>query len=328
MELLHKNRELVAWVALGSVALVLLSAFVDIAYLNDTWPGDNGPELSVVARSIVGKFAPVVGFLVAALATWFVAYWREPAKMASVISLVGLCLAGGAALLYLVFTLIGWGGDDSNGLRIFSSLLALVANLVALGIIGGFFYVTWKHVSPAPVAAPYGQPGQQFGQPGQQQAGQQFGQPTQQQPAQQQPTWQANEAAGGAWNRAGDAATGAGANQWGVPGQQAQGWQPSASTQPSAAEPQQQWGQPAQQAQPADSQWGQPAPQPSAAPAQDWNQPQADQPAAQPQNDWNAANSWAPAADPQPSAGEVGDEGTVLRPNPGQQWRPEDNNQQ
>lgn len=295
MELLHKNREVAAWVALGAVALVLLSAFVDIAYLNDTWPGDNGPELSVVARSIVGKFAPVVGFLVAVVATWFVAYWREPSPKAPLLSLIGLCLAGGSALLYLVFTLIGWGGDSSNGLRTVSSLLTLVANLVALGLIVGFFYVTWKHVSPAPVAAPYGQPGQQQYLPGAHPGAQ-----PQQQP-QQQPVWQPNEASGGAWNRAGDAATGAGASTWGVPGQQPQGWQPSASPQPSAAEPQQQWGQPA----PQQSAPHQPAPQ----------QPEPQQPS------WDTGNGWAPAAQPQPSAQDATDEGTVLRPHPNQQWQ-------
>lgn len=321
MDMLHKNRELAAWAALGAVALVLLSAFVDIAYLNDTWPTESGPALSLVARSVDSKFVPLVGFLVAALATWFVAYWREPSRKAPLIALVGLCLTGAAALLYVVFTLIGWGGDDSNGLRIFSSLLSLLANLTALALIAGFFYLTWKHVSPTPAAA---HPGQQHY--AQQQLGQQpYGQPGAAHPAPptQQPNWQANEASGGAWHRAGDAAAGAGANSWGVPGQQAQGWQPSASTQPSAAEPQQQWGQPAPP-QPAPQQ---PAPQQSAPASQDWNQQAPNQPGP---NQWGHQGSgWAPANEPQshqPFA-DSDDEGTVLRPNPGQQARPEDNRQ-
>ena len=333
MDMLHKFRELVAWVALGAVALVLLSAFVDIAYLNDSWPTDAGPALSLVARSIASKFAPVVGLLVAVLATWFVAYWREPSPKASLISVVGLCLAGGAALLYVVFTLIGWGGDDSNGLRIFSSLLTLLANLAALGIIAGLFYITWKHVSPAPAAAHPGQHQlgqQQYGQPGAAQPGAAPGGPVA-----QQPNWQTNEASGGAWHRADAAAAGAGANSWGVPGQQAQGWQPSASTQPSAAEPQQQWGQPApqqpasqhwnQQQQPGQYQPGQQQPgqqqQPTQQPGQQ-QQPAQQQPA---QNQWGQPDSgWAPVNEPQVPAADDGDEGTVLRPNPGQQWRPED----
>ena len=349
MDMLHKNRELMAWVALGAVALVMLSAFVDIAAINDSWPTDSGPELSTVARLIDHKFAPILALLVAALATWFAAYWREPTRKASLIALVGLCLAGAGALLHLVFTLIGWGGNDSNGLFVFSSLLELLANLAGLGLLAAFFYVTWKHVAPLQLpAAPGQQPGQsQLGQHGQ---SQQAGAPV------QQPTWQPSEASGGAWNRAGDAATGAGANTWGVPGQQAQGWQPSATPQPSAAEPQ--WGQQAPRPewgqQPAPQQdWNQqPAPQPSAA-QQDWNQPGQGQPGhnqpgqGQPghnqpgqnqpgQNQWGpSTSSWAPAAQPQVSGpGEAdGDEGTVLRPHPNQQsqpnqqWRPEDNSQ-
>ncbi|MGD8214321.1 hypothetical protein [Aestuariimicrobium sp. Y1814] len=302
MDLFHKNRELVAWAAIGAVALVMLGAFVEIAYLNDSWPGDTNRPLSNVARLVAGRFAPLVLLVVAALANWFVAHWREPSKNAALLSLIGLCVTGAGGLLFAVFTLIGWGGDESNGLRIFSSLLTLVANLIVVGLVAGYFFITWKQVSPAP-ATPYGQPGQQFGgQPGQPGLPPQQAQPG----AQQQPTWQPHEASGGAWNRAGDAATGAGASTWGVPGQQSQGWQPSASPQPSAAEPQ-----------PSASPWGQP------------EQPAPQQSAPQ-QNEWNGGSAWAPAS--QPSAENTAEEGTVLRPNPnpgaqnpGQQWSGEQN---
>ena len=282
MELLHRNRELLAWLALGGVALVMLSAFVDIAYYQEAFRVGDRTELSEIARFIDAKFAPVVGLVVAAVVTWFVAFWREPSKHASVISLTGLCLSGAAALLHLVFTLIGWGGGDSNGWRILTSLMVLVANLVAMAIVAGFFFVAWKHALPVPSATVGGYGQSQPGLPATQQ-------PPTQQPAPLQPTWQPHEASGGAWQRAGDAATGAGATTWGVPGQQSQGWQPSAAPQPGAADAQT-WSHQPQQ-----------PPQPPQPPQGQWQQP-----------GWDAGSQ---------------EEGTVLRPNPTQPWRPEEPNQ-
>lgn len=60
-----------------------------------------------------------------------------------------------------------------------------------------------------------------------------------------QPTWQPDQAAGAAWQTAGDAAAGAPASGWGTPGQQG-GWQypPPSPQQPNPQQPQPQQSQP------------------------------------------------------------------------------------
>ncbi|MGJ6981396.1 hypothetical protein ACSDQ9_12835 [Aestuariimicrobium soli] len=102
----------------------------------------------------------------------------------------------------------------------------------------------------------------------------------------QPPTWQPDQASGGAWLRAGDAASGASASTWGTPGASSQG---SASWQPQ--QPQQQWNPQTQQTQ---------------------NQQPQNQ---QPQQQWPATGQPDPWPQPHPADEE---EGTVLRPAP--QW--------
>ena len=282
MDMLHRYRETAAWIALGSLALMVLSGLVDIAALN-AWPG-GGLELPEVARVVDSRFAPVVTMVVAALVCWFSLFWQTPSRRAHAVALTGLVLTGASALLHVVFTLIGWGSENSGGLGIVSSLMVMLANLAAMGLVAGFFWIGLKHVAPVPAPAPAsggwgqvssGAANQHY--PAQQYPGQQPPVPR----APQQPAWQPGEASGGAWHRAGDAATGASASSWGVPGEQAQGWQPSASHQPSAPQP--------------------------------W--PHADKP--QGQQQWEPQPRWA-------GQDEGAEDGTILRPNPNPQRRPED----
>ncbi|MGA4508354.1 hypothetical protein ACQB6R_10350 [Propionibacteriaceae bacterium G1746] len=225
MDIVEKNRELVAWVALGSATLLLLGGLVNIIHINNTFSsGDFGDVASLTAGSLLSPEA----LIAASLATWLTSWWRTPTNNAKVIALIGLIVAATSTVLYLLFALIGLGGAEDLGILV--SLLRLIG-FAALGAVAtGFFYATWKKLAPAPAGQVAQYPGgQQQVQPypGQQYPAQQY--PAQQYPP-QQPTWQPDQASGGAWQRAGDAATGASASTWGVPGQQSQGWAPPQSS--------------------------------------------------------------------------------------------------
>lgn len=168
-------------------------------------------------------------------------------------------------------------------------------------------------------------------------------------PQGQRPIWQPDQASGGAWTRAGDAASGASASAWGTPGSTTGGWQPQSqpSAQPQLGQGQQGQGQQGQQSAwhaPAQPQWNaasQGSAQPQ--PGQQGNQWQASA-----QGQWGGAQNqgaqnqgqqrtaWdqpatQPSASPWPTAGQQASgsvdnqvaedgEGTILRPAP--QWRP------
>ena len=315
MEKVEKNRELIAWILLGAAVVAMLTGFTSMEAMKEGVPDQFKPELSVLARAAAPRFAPISALTLAALAAWLCTYWRNPSNNAKIINLIGLIITGVGALLTLIYTFIGMG--DAKGMTVFTNLLALVANLAMLAALAGFFFVGYQKFQNQQFQ---GHPGQGQMMPGQADPGA---------PAGQQPTWQPEQASGGAWNRAGDAATGAGASNWGTPGQQSQGWQPSASPQPSAAE-QPAWGQQSQASAAPANDWGQQS-QPSA-PANDWGQQS--QPSA-PANDWGQQSQpsaaqhgggWAPQGDQQ--APDSHDEGTILRPNPGNDWRGNDQGNQ
>lgn len=264
MQQFEKMREFAVWGALGAAGIQLVSGFTRMAALGEGYPEGMKPKLGAKANYAAETFSPLLALILAALALAACVHWRGPSRNSKVLALVGMAISAASAVLYLVLRLIGLGDESLEGMGVFTNLLVMLVNLALLGILAGYFYFTWKHVSE-PAAGQQGQLAQQHGQ---------------------QPTWGAEQAQGGAWNRAGDAASGAQAAQWGTPGSQNQGWQPSATPQPSAAEPSQNWNS---------QQWGGQSPQAS---ADQWgaNQQQA-----------NQQQAWG-----QGSASDV--DGTVLRP--------------
>ena len=219
MEQVAKFREIAGWTALGAAVVSIINGFVQMQVLKSAYPEGMKPKLADQANAAAGYFAPNVALLIAALCVAVCVFWR-PSAMAKTIALAGLAVTGAAALLHMIMRLIGLGGDQ-EGIAVFGNLLSLLTNLALLGALGIFFYVAWQRAQGAVAPAGY----QQQGQLAPQQPGQQ---------PMHQPSWQADQASGGAWNRAGDAASGASASAWGTPGSQNQGWQPSASNQPSA----------------------------------------------------------------------------------------------
>ena len=229
MEQVAKFREIAGWTALGAAAVSIINGFVQMQALKSAYPMGMKPKLADQANAAASYFAPTVALLIAALCVAVCVYWR-PSAMAKTLALVGLAVTGASALLHMIMRLIGLGGDQ-EGIQVFGYLLSMLTNLALLGALGIFFFVAWQRAQGAVAPAGYQQQGQLAPQqPAQQPMNQQ---PMNQQPM-NQPSWQADQASGGAWNRAGDAATGASAAAWGTPGSQNQGWQPSASNQPSA----------------------------------------------------------------------------------------------
>ena len=288
MQQVEKNREIVAWIALGAAIVNIVVGFIAMLAVGEGLPESMKPEFGQKASAASSYFGAWPLLLVGAVATWLVVFWRRPSANAKLVGLVGLIVSGAYFALNAIFGLLALGSDHLEALGRFRNILNLVAELAVTALFVGFFYIAWKHTQG--VAG--GQP-QQFGGP--------QAQPQPQSQPQNQPTWQPDQASGGAWNRADDAATGAAASAWGTPGSQNQGWQPSASQQPSAA------------------------PQPSAnqPTAQQWQQPhgygqQPQQPADQWAQSQHSADHWGQQQNQQTQWGNQDAEGTVLRPNPNQ----------
>lgn len=242
--------------------------------------------------------------------------WAVAAAPKLDVRLPAFGLAGVMALD--VVTALGFGivALTHHDWRLGSAAYDLIELLSKAGVAAVAFLVATKHSSGVATGIPGGGRAEALGSGNQQPGIQQPG--NQQQAVQQatQPRWQPDQASGGAWLRAGDAASGASASTWGTPGAGSQGsasWQPEVRAVEQQAWPQQQAGQ--QQAWPQESRW-QPQTQ----------QPQTQQPQTQqPQTQQPYQPQWQSQQDQQQvSASE--EEGTVLRPAP--QWPQEPRKEQ
>ncbi|WP_203567343.1 hypothetical protein [Aestuariimicrobium ganziense] len=301
LDTLKKHRELLAWIAAAVVGLTQLQALVTIL-----WGLVDGMSFSTVIKSVgygLDQFAYVI-LLLLVLACVAV---PPPTKQVKLLATITLALGA-----------VGFVGDlisgviyryDYDGLRPFTTTLnttiAFLLATVFRGLLVAIAYVLWQAAQRTAPAQAGVAPGTQVAPAGT--------------PALTRPTWQASEASGGAWTRAGDAATGAGASAWGTPGQSSQGWQvPSqqaAQQQPGQQQPGQSYAPQGQPPAPQYSAPEYPAQQSSATP------PPANQP-------WlsagQAAQGMTQPGQPQSqsSAPTDAEDGTILRPQP--QWRPVD----
>ncbi|MDO5500661.1 MAG: hypothetical protein Q4F67_13375, partial [Propionibacteriaceae bacterium] len=186
----------------------------------------------------------------------------------NMIALIGAIVTAVSVAAAFVFGLIGLGHDfEPDGLLLYH-LIDVFLTLVIPVLCAIVMFLVYTGTKPAPS---YQHPQQYGGAPGQMGGGfgpgqpgvpQGSGQPQQAPPAGGQPTWAPDQASGGAWQSAGQAASGASATEWGQPGQQ-QGWSAGSAmsatehtgpipTGPAPGQPGQPGGQPGQPS----NQWG------------------------------------------------------------------------
>lgn len=255
-------REIGAYLMMGVLALSIVNGLIRVF---DT--GDWDPGFAARAYYSYGSFTHSLAAVVLTLLVLSLAAQAPKSPRAGMIALLGAILTGIGTLAIFLLGLIGIGAEVfSSGLGRFSHILVWLIALIIPAVVTAVLLLVYLGAKPAPAYQHPQQYGSQApqghlsGQPGMpaQPGYPQHGAP--QAPAPQQPTWQPDQASGGAWQSAGQAASGASATEWGQPGQQHQGWVPqSASEPPAQQQPQQQgWSAPQSASEPGPQQWGQP----------------------------------------------------------------------
>lgn len=226
VDILKKLREPAAFVLLGALVLRLMMGLVSVLVLasNDRLDSFTAATRSV-APWVTDPFALVVlaGLVAACVLVDRTRRARQLTLSALLVAVAGIGLTFG-------FGVVGLGAE--GGINRVPSFLVFLADL-AIPVLVAVVLLKMLQAQPAPArpqplsSGPYGQGRQdQYGQ-GQDQYGQvPPGQHGQSQQGLHQPTWQPDQAAGAAWNTAGDAASGAAASGWGTPGESG-GWNPT-----------------------------------------------------------------------------------------------------
>lgn len=236
-------REIGVYLMMGLLVLSYLMGLVRLV-------SDSYLTLAEKSAWAYSNFLAPLAVVVLVLLVLSLATQQPVSPRANVLALISAIVVTLGVALAFIFGLIAFGVDNERGMH----FLRWISNMIipAAGAVVLFFI--WAGTKPAPAYQhpqqypTQGAPGYQ--QPGAPAPGQMPGQPGQPGPG-QQPTWAPDQASGGAWQTAGQAASGASATEWGQPGQQ-QGWgQTSAMsatehTGPIHHDPAQQggWGQP------------------------------------------------------------------------------------
>lgn len=236
LDVLKKYREPLAWLTL---TLVVASGVRQVvALVAALVRGYTFPQ----AASVYGYVLHTLGYLVLVALVLACVAVKPPTPHAGRLSLVALWVGLVATSLDLVFGIASLFHRPGDGLMIF---YGAVGALITVGFKAALTAVAWAIHRAATRLAPGSGLEAAPPSPVVEAAGSSTSSPATSSGAvaPQRPTWQPTEASGGAWHRAGDAATGAGATTWGTPGQQSQGWQvarpPRASdaSQPSPDDP-------------------------------------------------------------------------------------------
>jgi hypothetical protein len=195
-------REPAAWVALGALVLNLVLTIVALVTIDGS--------LTSVGWVLSARVANPIPLLVLVVLVSFCVL-RERTPHARQLTLTSLIVGMIAVLFGLVLTMLGFGAN--------APILAVIATMVpqAISVLAVGFLIKLLQLQAVPRRLPPG-----IGLVAQEQES--LSAPPV--PDQRlQPTWQPDTAAGAAWRRAGDAATGAPASGWGTD-ESAAGWQP------------------------------------------------------------------------------------------------------
>lgn len=232
VESVKKWREPVAFVLIAALAVRLGMGLVSIVVLAfDDRPG----SFPIVALSLAGWVTdPLTVVLLGAVVAACILGDRTP--RARTLTLLSLVVVVAGLVVSLVLGAAGLAaGSVLNRLPPF---LVLLAELAVPAVVAAVLYRLLQ-AQPAAATSPALTGGALGRRPEQGVV-----EPWSGSAAQAQPTWQPDQAAGAAWNTAGDAAAGAAASGWGTPGESG-GWTPIPRG--DGAPPAQEWGDPAQQ---------------------------------------------------------------------------------
>jgi hypothetical protein len=193
-------REPAAWVALGALVLNLLLTIVTMVTFD--------ASLASVGWLLSARVANPVPIVVLAVLVSFCVL-RDRTPHARQLTLISLVVSAIAVLFGLVLTLLGFGGR-APVLEVFATIVPQAISVLAVGLL-----IKLLQLQAVPRRLPPG-----IGL---------IPHETESLPAapdqRLQPTWHPDTAAGAAWRRAGDAATGAPAAGWGADASST-GWQP------------------------------------------------------------------------------------------------------
>jgi hypothetical protein len=224
VESLKRLREPAAFVVLVALGVRLLLGVVSLFVLATD---DRLGSFTAASRSVANWITdPLTAVVLFALVASCVLVERTP--RARLLTWASLIVVATGVVLTLLLALIGVAAQ--GGINRAPSFLVFLADLAvpALAAVGLYRLYQGQPAPARPQALPAGSPG---GQPASYWPGSEEAE-------QPQPTWQPDQAAGAAWNTAGEAATGAAASGWGTPGESG-GWSPVPRSQPP-----QQWSAP------------------------------------------------------------------------------------
>lgn len=221
MESLRRLREPVAWAAVIVLTVRVFNAIATAIVYAGREGAAGVPEAAVLI-----SYRAVDPALVAVLTLVLLScVLGEPTPRVRTLTTVALVVVGVSFLVALAFTVLALTSPADTFLIDAVDLLTNLA-VPALALV--------TLVKLLPVTGPGRQPA--GSSPGQLTGAEQPALPPVPDPR-YQPTWQPDQAAGAAWQTAGDAAAGAPASGWGTPGQQG-GWQyPPSSGQPQGPQP-------------------------------------------------------------------------------------------
>ncbi|CAI9407443.1 hypothetical protein [Aestuariimicrobium sp. T2.26MG-19.2B] len=216
----ERHRLAIAWFAVGLTVAAFAIGWISLL-------SGGLPQASTLATFMGGGLVPLVHALASIVALVWAATAAPRLDVRAPAGVLGGLLVVDAAV-GLVFGVVAlmtdrWRFATSAGdaVELVAKLgLAVICLLVAAHPAGD------RATSPPQFPAPHAQTPQL---PGQQSV--RGGAPTQPS-AQQLPSWQPDQASGGAWLRAGDAATGASASTWGEPTETPEGRRGPASWEP------------------------------------------------------------------------------------------------
>lgn len=217
VESLKRLREPAAFVVLVALGVRLLLGVLSLFVLATE---DRLGSFTAASRSVASWITdPLAAVVLFALVASCVLFERTPrARLLTGASLIVVVTGVGLTLLLALIGVAAQGGINRA-----PSFLVLLADLAvpALAALGLYRLYQGQPAAARPPALPAGSPG---------------GQPASYWPASEEaeqppPTWQPDQAAGAAWNTAGEAATGAAASGWGTPGESG-GWSPVPRSQP------------------------------------------------------------------------------------------------
>ena len=202
VETVKRFRETGAWVVLVGSAVYIVLSLIDFG---NQLAHDAG--LASAARSIGGSSLSVVMVLALLAVVLTCVLVRPVTPHARALLRLAAIVVTLAAALESVFLILGLTSGRGGGF--IGAVLEVMGAFVEIGVKSAAAVVLWRAVRGAPEPEPALEASTH-------------------QPEAAEPTtsasWSAEEAAGAVWTRAGDAASGAAANTWGVPGKHTNGW--------------------------------------------------------------------------------------------------------